>query len=408
MKKNREEIIVALDIGTQKVTALVGLSLPDKPIEIIGVGTAPSKGLKKGVVVDLERTSEAIVQALEAAEEMADVEVGSVFVNITGSQLRGFNSFGSVPIIHENYEITREDTEKAVSVAKAVSIPMVLHVVPQEYNIDGQDGVREPVGMSGVKLEVGVHIVTAPIAAVQNIIKCLSRAHLEYEELVWNALSSSASVLTPEEREMGVVLIDMGAGTSDTSILVDGTLKFSDALPGGGNQVTNDVSIGLRLPFNKAEEIKKRSGSALRSAVNASEEFLVPGVLGRASRNMARRDLASIIEARMEETFLIIKQRIEASGLSERVGSGVVLTGGGAMLKDVEKLAARVFNVPVRTGRVRGVQGVDYILESPAFATAVGLLQYGSENRKTTGVDSGSRKRIFHVAMEWMKRMAPR
>lgn len=409
MSKGKEEILAALDMGSTNVTACVAVKTEGKPLEIIGVGTTASKGIKKGCVVDIESTAEAISAAVEAAEEMADVEVNSVFVNIAGNHIKSFNSVGSVPITSENYEITEDDQQKAVSAAKAVSIPlerMVLQVVPQEFSIDGQSGIKGPVGMSGHKLEVGVHIITAKVAAVQNIVKCLGRAHLEYDDLILGAMASASSVLTPEEKEMGAVMIDLGGGTADIAVYVDGSLKFSDVFPCGGNQVTNDVAVGLRLPFNKAEEIKKHYGSALRSVLSSSEEFAVPGVLGRPSRNMLCRDLASIIEARAEEIFLFIKQKIENAGYGEKIGSGVVLCGGSSVLRDLDKLAQRVFNVPVRIGKVRGVGGMDYILESPSFATSVGLLIRGEELRREKNIIAkAGGKNILSTFSDWFKKL---
>lgn len=409
--KDKEEIYAVLDLGTSKVCALVGLKTPGKQMEIIGAGTAISKGIKKGSVVDIERTSEAIIQAVQEAEEMADVEISSLFVNISGNHIKSMNSYGSVPITNDNYEITEDDAEKAVNSAKAVSIPlerMVLHVISQDYSIDGQKGIREPSGMSGVKLEVGVHIITATIAAVQNSIKCISRAGFNYEEIVSNCIASSYSTLTEEEKEMGTVMIDIGAGTSDTSIFIEGNLKFSDSLAVGGDLVTNDVSLGLRIPMNKAEEIKKKYGSALKSNVASSLEFMVPGVLGRASQSMPIRDLASIIEARLEETFSLIKQRIEIQGVNEKIGSGIVLTGGASLLTDIDKLASKVFNVPVRIGRVRGVDGMDYILESPSFASSVGLLLYAEERKREKKRINLADKKVTNLFFEFLKKFKKR
>lgn len=411
MSKQKEEILASLDIGTCNITACAALKSEDKPLEIIGVGSAPSKGIKKGCVVDIESASESIKAAIEACEEMADVEINTVFVNIAGNHIKSFNSYGSIPITNDNYEITEDDQKKAVSAAKAVSIPMermVLHVVPQDYNIDGQKGIRDPIGMSGLKLEVGVHIITAKIAAIQNIVKCLNRAGVEYEELILGAMTSSIAVLTEEEKDMGIVMIDLGAGTADISVYVDGSLKFSDVFPCGGNHITNDMAVGLRLPFNKAEEIKKHYGSALRSALGATDEFIVPGILGRPSRNMLCRDLASIIEARVEEIFLLIKQKIETTGLHEKIGAGVVLCGGSSLLRDIDKLAARVFNVPVRIGRVRGVAGMDYILESPSFATSVGLLIKGHELRKEKINLKPASKSFLTTVSGWVKKIKPK
>ncbi len=417
--QTKEEIIVGLDLGTTKVCVIVGLksALPDKTtgktgeIEVLSIGHIPSQGIKKGVVVDIECATDCLVAAVESAEEMADVEIGSLYVGMTGSHVRSFNSFGSTPITREQYEITDEDVEKTIAAAKAVSIPMermVLHVLPHEYIVDGQTGIRQPRGMSGVKLEVGVHIVTGAITAAQNIVKCLNRAEIECEELILSSIASAASTLSDEEKEMGVILMDIGGGTTDTAVFVENVLKFTDVLGCGGYQITNDIAHALRLPLNKAEEIKKRYGTALRSAVTSTEEFSVPGVLDRPTRNMPVRELASIIEPRVEEIFLRIKSRVQSAGLNQKIGSGIVLTGGCALLKDIDKLASRVFNVPVRIGKVRNVKGLDHILESPAFATAVGLLKMANESRKhKKNTVPPSPRRLLNVVTSWMKKALP-
>jgi cell division protein FtsA len=416
----KEEIIAGLDLGTTKACVIVGLkSAPTtteptktREIEVLGIGHLPSQGIKKGAVVDIECATDCLVAAVEAAEEMADVEIGSLYVSMTGSHVRSFNSFGSTPITREHYEITDEDIEKTITAAKAVSIPMermVLHVLPHEYIVDGQSGIRQPRGMSGVKLEVGVHIVTGAITAAQNVVKCLNRAEIECEELILSSIASAASTLSDEEKEMGVVLIDMGGGTADTAVYVDNALKLTDVLGCGGYQITNDIAHALRLPLNRAEDIKKNHGSALRSNISGTEEFSVPGVLDRPTRTMPVRELVSIIEPRVEEIFLRIKSRIQAAGLNQKIGSGIVLTGGGALLKDIDKLASRVFNVPVRIGKVCGVKGIDHILESPTFATTVGLLKMANASHKhKKNKTPSSQHRLLHVVRGWMKKMMQR
>ncbi len=409
-KKELEKIIVSVDIGTSQVKVLIGIKYPDKPIEIIGAGIAESKGITKGIVVDVESLSNSVLSAIEAAEDMADVEVDGVFINITGSHIKSFNYKGSTPINNEinQYEITEDNANNAISAAKAVSIPVdrrILHVVSQEFSIDGHGGVMDPVGMSGVKLEVEVHIVTGLVTALQNMSKCLAKADVQIEEIILNSLASASSTLLDEEKEMGVVLIDIGAGVSDIAIYVNDALKFSDIFPSGGNHVSSDIAAALRVPFNIAENIKKEHGSALRSLVPASEELSVPGVVGREEKMMPSRDLASIIEARMEETFILIKKKIQGSQLSEKIGSGIVLTGGGSLLKDIDKLAARVFNVPVKIGEIRGVGGIDYILESPEFSTSTGLLLHGVEIQKDTDSVITEKKRVFNLLIDFVKKI---
>ena len=374
------DIIVGLDIGTTKICTVIAEVTKDMDKKIIGIGTSPSKGLRKGVVVDMESTVHSIADAVNRAEEMAECEVYSVYAGIAGEHIKSFNSHGATPITRDNYEITEEDIQKAVESAKAVSLPMdriVLDYLPYEYRVDGTSGISDPVGMSGVKLEVGVHIVTGSVTAVQNIEKCIERAGFDVEKIVLEPLASSMATLTDEELEMGVVLIDIGGGTTDTAIFLDKKIHYSSVLPLGGDNVTNDIAIGLRIPFIKAEEIKKKYGASYSPNIDAAKQFVVPGVIGRASRNMSLKDLASIIEVRMEEIFLLVKKNIEKSGYQQRIGSGVVLTGGCSMLKGINILSERVFNVPVRIGKPRGISGIDDIIQNPVYSTGCGLVQYG-------------------------------
>ena len=406
MKNEKEEIIVGLDIGTSKICVLVGLKQPDSNIKILGMGTAISKGLKKGCVLDIEHTAESVLSAINEAEDMADVEINHVLVSISGNHIKSFNSYGSVPISHDSYEITPSDVQKALDTAKAISIPMeqmVFQVIPHHFTLDGQTGIKDPKGMSGVKLEAGVHVVTGSIATTQNIIKCLNRSDLEFEELVLGGIASAEATLSQEEIELGVVLIDIGGGTTDIVVYTDENIKYTDVLPGGGNQITNDIAIGLRVPLNKAEEIKKTYGSALRSLVGASEEFIVPGVFGRSSRTMQTRDLTAIVEARLEENFLMIKKKIEMSGLSEKIGAGIVVTGGSALMKDIEKLATKTFNIPTRIGHVTNLNGMDSLLESPLYATAAGLLLLGSHYRKEKLTEVRKKRSFFQALLDWIR-----
>ncbi|MBN1522566.1 MAG: cell division protein FtsA, partial [Candidatus Aureabacteria bacterium] len=343
------------------------------------------------------------------AEEMAECEVFSVYAGIAGDHIKSFNTHGTTPITRDNYEITEDDIQKAVESAKAVSLPMdrvVLDYLPYEYRVDGHSGVSDPVGMSGAKLEVGVHIVTGAVTVVQNIEKCIERAGFEVEKIVLEPLASSMATLSDEELEMGVVLIDIGGGTTDTAIFLDRKIHYSHVLPLGGNNVTNDMAIGLRIPFNKAEEIKRKYGMAFSANVEVKKQFVVPGVIGRASRNMALRDLASIIEVRMEEIFLFVKKNIEKSGYQQKIGSGIVLTGGCSMLENIDALAEKVFNVPVRIGKPRGVTGLVDVLQSPIYATGTGLIHYGFLAR-SEGVDKKAirKKKILHGVLSRMKNL---
>jgi cell division protein FtsA len=411
MKKNgsalkKGDIIVGLDIGTTKICTIISEIGKNLEKKIIGVGVSPSKGLRKGVVVDMDNTVQSIVQSVERAEEMAGVDVYSVFAGIAGEHIKSFNSQGSVPVTRDNYEITEEDIHRAVEAAKAVSLPtdrVVLDYLPYEYRVDGQGGIYDPIGMSGVKLEVGVHIVTGAVTAIQNIGKCIERAGFELDKIVLEPLASSLATLTEEEMEMGVVLIDIGGGTTDTAVFLDRRLCYSNVFPLGGDNVTNDIAIGLRIPFLKAEELKKKYGQSMSRPVDAKEQFVVPGIIGRASKNMSVKDLAQIIEVRMEEVFMFVKKNIEKLGYHQKIGSGIVLTGGGALLQGVNELAEKVFNIPVRVATPRGVTGTD-VIQSPIYSTGVGLVMYGylsrahSEEKKSV-----KKKKIFEGVLSKMK-----
>src|SRR5262245_59083870 len=354
----REELIVGLDIGTTKIAAVVG-ELTDEGIDVIGVGTHPSSGLKKGVVVNIDSTVASIRHAVEEAEHMAGVEISSVYVGIAGGHIKGLNSHGVVAV--KGKEVRREDVAEVIKHAKAVAIPLdreIIHVLPQEYIVDGQDGIREPIGMSGVRLEAKVHIVTAAVTSAQNIVKCCNRCDLTVADIVLEPLASGYAVLDEEEKELGVVLVDIGGGTSDIAVFHDGAIVHTAVLAVGGHQLTNDVAIGLRTPRGDAERLKHRHASAMSAMVSDVETIEVPSVGGRAPMVVPRRALTEILEPRVEEVFSLVRHELEKAGYYELLGSGCVVTGGSAMLEGMPELAAQVLDMPVRRGMPKGVGGL--------------------------------------------------
>ncbi len=372
------DIIVGLDIGTTKTLAVVGEVGVDG-VDVTGVGEARSKGLRKGVVVNIESTVSSIKEAVERAGNMAGVEIATVYAGIAGSHVRGVNSHGIVSIA--NHEVTAEDVERVLDQARRISMPMdrqVIHVLPQDYVVDQQDGVREPVGMSGVRLEARVHLVTAAVASVQNVTKCAERCGLHVAELVLEPLASAEAVLTEDEREIGVAMVDIGGGTTDIVIYVDGALVHTAVIPLGGINLTNDIATGLRTPVGEAERIKLRHGCALGAMVDPSDAIEVPGVGGRGARTIPRQYLASIAEPRMEEIFRLVGKVIHESGYAELLGAGVVLAGGATLLEGTPELAEQVLGMPIRRGAPMGVGGMVEMVRSPAYATAVGLLKNGA------------------------------
>ena len=372
------DIIVGLDIGTTKTLAVVGEVGVDG-VDVTGVGEARSKGLRKGVVVNIESTVSSIKEAVERAGNMAGVEIATVYAGIAGSHVRGVNSHGIVSIA--NHEVTAEDVERVLDQARRISMPMdrqVIHVLPQDYVVDQQDGVREPVGMSGVRLEARVHLVTAAVASVQNLTKCAERCGLHVAELVLEPLASAEAVLTEDEREIGVAMVDIGGGTTDIVIYVDGALVHTAVIPLGGMNLTNDIATGLRTPVGEAERIKLRHGCALGAMVDPGDAIEVPGVGGRGARTIPRQYLASIAEPRMEEIFRLVSKVIQESGYAELLGAGVVLAGGATLLEGTPELAEQVLGMPIRRGAPMGVGGMVEMVRSPAYATAVGLLKYGA------------------------------
>jgi cell division protein FtsA len=380
-KRSDRHLIVGLDIGTSKVVALVGEVHPDNSIEVIGLGSHPSRGLKKGVVVNIESTVQSIQRAVEEAELMAGVEIRSVYAGIAGSHVRSLNSHGIVAI--KDKEVTSGDVARVMDAAQAVAIPAdqkILHVLPQEFIIDGQEGIREPVGMSGVRLEAKVHIVTGAESAAQNIVKCVQRCGLVVEDIVLEQLASSFAVLTDDEKELGVCLVDIGGGTTDIAVFANGAIRHTAVIPIAGDQVTNDIAVSMRTPTPYAEEIKIKYACALSQLANPDETIEVPSVGDRPPRRLARQTLAEVVEPRYEELFTLIRDELRRSGFEEAIAAGIVLTGGSAKMEGAVELAEEVFHVPVRLGIPAGVTALGEVVRNPIHATGVGLLLYGRAN----------------------------
>jgi cell division protein FtsA len=380
-KRSDRNLIVGLDIGTSKVVALVGEIGADVAIEVIGIGSQPSRGLKKGVVVNIESTTQSIQRAVEEAELMAACEINAVYAGIAGSHVRSLNSHGVVAI--RDREVTHADVEHVIDAAKAVAIPAdqrILHVLPQEFIIDGQEGIRDPIGMSGVRLEARVHIVTGADSAAQNIIKCVQRCGLEVEDVVLEQFASSFAVLTDDEKELGVCIVDIGGGTTDIAVFSAGAIRHTAVIPIAGDQVTNDIAVSMRTPTQYAEDIKVRYACALSQLANPDESIEVPSVGDRPPRRLARQTLAEVVEPRYEELFNLIRDELRRSGLEEVIAAGIVLTGGSARMEGAIDLAEEIFHVPVRLGVPQHVRGLADVVRNPIYSTAVGLLQYAREN----------------------------
>lgn len=381
---NKKDFVVGLDIGTTKICCIVGEIVeagPNPVIDIIGIGTSPSNGLRKGVVINIDSTVESISKAIEAAEMMAGVEISTVYTGIAGGHIKSFNSTGIVAI--KDKEIHENDIQRVIDAAKAVAIPLdreVIHIIPQEYIIDEQDGIRDPIGMNGVRLEAKVHIVTGAVSSAQNIIKCANKAGLNVGEICLEPIASSEAVLSQDEKDLGVVLVDIGGGTSDIAIFKEGAVVHTGVLAIGGNHITNDISVGLRTPIAEAEKIKVQHGCALASLVSADDTIEVPGVGGRKPRILSRKLLAEIIEPRVEEIFNLIHQEIQKSGFADVLSGGIVITGGSTLLEGMPELAEYVFEMPVKRGIPGGIGGLRDVVNSPKFATGVGLLKFGARN----------------------------
>ena len=398
------ELIVGLDIGTTKMCAVVGELRPDG-IEIVGIGSHPSEGLRKGVVVNIEKTVDSIKEAIQEAETMAGCEITSVYAGIAGGHIKGFNSHGVIAL--KDREVTKKDIERVIEAASAVAIPMdreVIHVLTQEFIVDDQDGITDPLGMSGVRLEAKIHIVTGAVTSAQNIIKCANRAGLDVCDIVLESLASSEAVLTEEERNLGVALLDFGGGTTDLAVFSRGTIKHTSVLPLGGDNLTYDISIGLRTPKNEAEKIKIKYGCALSSAIGKDETIEVPGVGGRKPRVMSRQILGEILEPRVEEILTLIYNELVRAGYENMINSGVVITGGSAELPGVPEIAEQIFNVPSRVGHPQGIKGLVEVVNKPMYATAVGLVLYGAKSIKEGKKFRIRDTNIFARVMERMKK----
>ncbi len=384
-RKNPKNLIVGLDVGTSKVVALVGEVGIEGHVEVIGIGTHPSFGLKRGVVVNIEATVQSIQRAVEEAELMAGCEINSAYTGIAGSHVRSLNSHGMVAI--RDKEVLAVDVERVIDAAKAVAIPAdqrILHILPQEYAIDSQEGIREPVGMSGVRLEAKVHIVTGAVSAAQNLVKCVQRCGLQVEDIILEQLASSYAVLTEDEKELGVAMIDIGGGTTDIAVFTAGAIRHTAVIPIAGDQVTNDIAIALRTPTKYAEDIKIKFGCALPELIAEDDphgRIEVPSATGRPTRQIARKTLADVVNARYEELFVLVASELRRRGLEDLVCSGIVLTGGASQIEGAVELAESVFQVPVRLGMPQHVKGLAEILESPTYATSVGLLLYGYQQQ---------------------------
>ena len=378
----RNGLIVGLDIGTSKVCAIVG-EMTERGVEVIGVGSHLSQGLRKGVVINIESTVESIKKAVEEAELMAGCEIKSVFTGIAGGHIKGFNSHGIVAV--KNKEVTDRDVERVIDAAKAVAIPMdreVLHILPQDYIIDEQDGIKEPLGMSGVRLEAKVHIVTGAVTSAQNIIKCCNRTGLNVADIVLEPLASAEAVLSSEEKELGVALVDMGGGTTDIALFHDGAVKHTAVLAIGGNHLTSDIAAGLRTPIGEAEKIKQRYGYARTNMVTRDEKVEVPSVGGRNSRTISRQILCEIIEPRLDEIFQLIRREIAKSGYDGSLAAGVVMTGGSTLLPGMVEMGEDVMGMPARLGVPMHVGGLVDVISSPIYATGVGLVLYGMKRQE--------------------------
>lgn len=381
-KPANKDLLVGIDIGTSKVVTLVGEVAGDGKLNIIGFGSHPSQGLKRGVVVNIESTVQSIQRSVEDAERMAGCEIFSAYTGIAGSHIRGINSHGMVAIREQ--EVSNTDVERVIEAAKAIAIPAdqrILHVLAQEFIIDNQDSIREPVGMSGVRLEAKVHIVTGAVSAAQNIVKCMSRCGLTTSDIVLEQFASSQSILNDDEKELGVCMIDIGGGTSDIAIFTNGAIRHTAIIPIAGDQVTNDIAIALRTPTRNAEEIKIKYGCALQDLVESSLMLDIPTIGDRAGRRIPGRGLAEVVEARYEELFTLAANELHRSGLHEYLAAGIVLTGGASQIAGAQELAERIFKMPVRVGKPHDISGLPDIVHNPIYATGVGLLVYGMRQR---------------------------
>lgn len=410
IKQQSSNIIVGLDIGTSKIAAIIGKLKADGEIEIIGMGTHPSRGLKKGVVVNIDVTVESIQHAIDEAERMSGYQVESVYVGIAGSHIRSMNSDGMVAI--SDQDVKQADVERVIEAAKTIAIPgdmQLLHILPQEFIIDKQGGIREPIGMSGVRLEAKVHMVMGSVSAAQNITKCVERCNLEVVDIILEQLASSEAVLSEDEKELGICLVDIGGGTTDIAIFQNGAIRHTAVISVAGDQVTNDIAVAFRTPTQAAERIKKQYACAVPQLIAQDEEIEVPSVGDRPARCLSRRTLVEVVEPRYEELFQLIQTELQRSGYADVLAAGVVLTGGSALVEGAVELAEEVFHMPVRLGYPHGVKGLQEQVNNPSYATTVGLLKYAQEHQP---LNQGSEKRfslsdagsVFEQMKNWFKK----
>jgi cell division protein FtsA len=403
--KEARNLMVGLDIGTSKIIAIVAEAKPDGGFEIVGMGSHPSRGLKKGVVVNIESTVNAIQRALEEAELMADCKIKEVYTGIAGSHIKSFNSHGMVAI--KDREVTQQDVDRVIETAKAVNIPtdqQILHVLNQEFVIDGQEDVREPIGMAGVRLEVKVHIVTGAVSAAQNILKCVRRCGLEVRDLILQPLASASATLSEDEKDLGVALVDIGGGTADIAVFTHGAIRHTAVIPIAGDQITNDIAMALRTPTKDAEEIKRKYGCALRQLADPAEMVEVPGVGDRDPRLLSRQTLAEVIEPRVEELYSLVQAELRRSGYEDLLSSGIVITGGSAGMQGMVELGEEVFHMPVRLGVPNYLGPLAEVVRGPRNSTGIGLLMAAHEQQKRRDLvklSSGSFQQVFTRMKEW-------
>lgn len=404
VKKSEPNLIVGLDIGTSKVLAIVAEISAAGEVEIIGVGHHPARGMRKGVVSNIESTVQSIQRAIEEAELMAGCQIYSVYAGIAGAHINSFNSHGVVAI--RDSEVKQNDIERVIEAAQALAIPTdqkILHILPQDFIIDGQEGIREPIGMSGVRLEAKVHIITGAVSAAQNVIKCIRRVGLEVDDIILEPLASSQAVLTDDERELGVCLIDIGGGTTDMAVFIDGAIRHTAVIPIAGDQITNDIAVALRTPTQAADEIKKKYGCALSQATGSNEIIETPSIGDRPAQQLTRQLLAEVVEPRVEELFGLAQAELRRSGYEDLISSGIVLTGGTSKMEGMVELAEEVFHAPVRLGMPQYSGGLSEVVRNPIYSTGAGLIQFGHSNRSNVRKEKLKTESSFNSVWQRMK-----
>jgi len=402
------QVIAGLDVGTTKICCVIADAFSGGGLDIVGIGLSPSRGLRKGVVVNIDSTVEAIKQAVAEAEQMAGIEIATVVAGVAGGHIRGINSRAVVAVSGKHREVSRTDIDRALEAAKTINLGQdreVIHVLPQTFVVDDQDGIKEPLGMSGVRLEVEVHLVTGAVTSVQNVIRSVNRAGLSVQDIVLEPLASAEAVVSAEEKELGILLIDLGGGTTDVALFRDGAVWYTGILPLGGDHISNDIAVGLRTPTGDAEELKKRYGCALTALVREDETIDVPSVGGRKPRQLSRQILSEIIQPRVEEIFTLVARDLTRAGLQDVASAGVVVTGGTSIMHGVPELAEQVFDLPVRRGLPTGVGGLADVVHSPIYSTAVGLALYGSRGQTGGGLLDAGDGSLADRLRTWLARL---